>query len=240
MRKLAELGAYGVNFHDNDLVPIRRHAGRARPDRRASSRRRWTTTGIVVPMATTNLFTRSRSSRTAPSPRNDAAVRAYALQKTMRAMDLGAELGAKIYVFWGGREGTETDAAATRATRSSASARPSTSSCDYAMDQGYDMRFALEPKPNEPRGDIYLPTVGHALRFISTLDHPEMVGVNPEFAHETMAGLNFVHARRPGARGGQAVPHRPQRPEAGPLRPGLPLRRGEPQARLLPGQTAGG
>ena len=112
--------------------------------------------------------------------------------------------------------------------------------CEYASDQGYDMRFALEPKPNEPRGDLFLPTVGHALHLIATLDHPEMVGVNPEVAHETMAGLNFNHAVAPGAGGRQAVPRRPERAADRPLRPGLPLRPGGPQGRVLPGQAARG
>ena len=109
------------------------------------------------------------------------------------AIDLGAELGAEVYVFWGGREGSETPPPSERRTRSSATARRSTSSCGYVRDRGYDIRFAIEPKPNEPRGDIFLPTVGHALHFITTLDDPDMVGVNPEVAHETMAGLSFVH-----------------------------------------------
>jgi xylose isomerase len=112
----------------------------------------------------------------------------------MQAIDLGAELGAKTYVFWGGREGTETDAYRDPRDAMKHFRDAINFLCDYVNDQGYGMRFALEPKPNEPRGDIYLPTVGHALHFITTLEHPEMVGVNPEFAHETMAGLNFVHA----------------------------------------------
>ena len=130
---------------------------------------------------------------TARSRRTTRRVRAYAIQKTMRAMDLGAELGAKIFVFWGGREGAETDAAEARTRRSSGCARRSTSSCEYSLDQKYGYRFAFEAKPNEPRGDIYFAVTGNYLALIPTLEHPEIVGVNPEFAHETMAGLNFVH-----------------------------------------------
>jgi xylose isomerase len=192
VRRLAELGAYGVNFHDNDLIPF--GAGAAERDRLVRDfRQALDETGLVVPMATTNLFTHPIF-RDGAFTASDAAVRAFALQKTMQAIDLGAELGAKIYVFWGGREGTETDAYRDPRDAMKYFRDAINYLCAYAMDQGYGMRFALEPKPNEPRGDIYLPTVGHALHFISTLDHPEMVGVNPEFAHETMAGLNFVHA----------------------------------------------
>ncbi|HST03251.1 MAG TPA: xylose isomerase [Chloroflexia bacterium] len=188
---LAEVGAYGVNFHDNDLVPF--GASMADRDRIVREfRQALEETGLVVPMATTNLFNHPIF-RDGAFTSSDAAVRAFALQKTMRAIDLGAELGAGIYVFWGGREGTETDVYRDPRDAFKYFREAINFLCDYANDQGYGMRFALEPKPNEPRGDIYLPTVGHALHFISTLDHPEMVGVNPEFAHETMAGLNFVH-----------------------------------------------
>jgi xylose isomerase len=192
VRKLGELGAYGVNLHDNDLVPF--DATPAERDRIVRDfRKALDEAGIVVPMATTNLFSHPIF-RDGAFTASDAAVRAFALQKTMRAIDLGAELGARTYVFWGGREGSETDAYrdprdAIRGFRDAINYL-----CAYVKDQGYDMRFALEPKPNEPRGDIYFPTVGHMLHFITTLDHAEMVGVNPEFAHETMAGLNFVHA----------------------------------------------
>ena len=192
VQKLAELGAYGVNLHDNDLVPF--DATPAERDRIVREfRQALEDTGLVVPMATTNLFTHPIF-RDGAFTSSDAAVRAFALQKTMRAIDLGAELGAGIYVFWGGREGSETDAYRDPRDAIKYFRDAINYLCDYANDQGYGLRFALEPKPNEPRGDIYLPTVGHALHFISTLDHPEMVGVNPEFAHETMAGLNFVHA----------------------------------------------
>ncbi|MEM7537736.1 MAG: xylose isomerase [Chloroflexota bacterium] len=189
---LAEVGAYGVNFHDNDLVPIT-----ATPAERdqivADFKAALDETGLVVPMATTNLFTHPVF-RDGAFTSNDPKVRAYALQKTMNAMDLGAELGAKVYVFWGGREGTETDAGKDAVEASKWFRDAINFLCEYNMDQGYGMKFALEAKPNEPRSDIYLPTTGAMLGFIATLDHPDMVGVNPEVAHEHMAGLNFVHA----------------------------------------------
>ncbi|HKW19738.1 MAG TPA: xylose isomerase [Ktedonobacterales bacterium] len=189
---LVEVGAWGVNFHDNDLVPI--DATPAERDRIVRDfKQALNETGIVVPMATTNLFT-DPAFRDGAFTSNDAQVRAYALQKTMRAIDLGVELGAKTYVFWGGREGVETDAAKSPLDGLQRMRDALNFLSGYVRDQGYDLRFALEPKPNEPRGDIYLATVGSALAFIQTLDHPEMVGVNPEVAHETMAGLNFLHA----------------------------------------------
>jgi xylose isomerase len=149
-------------------------------------------TGLVVPMATTNLFS-DPAFRDGAFTANDASVRAYAVQKTMRAIDLGVECGAKVYVFWGGREGTETDATKNSAESMKRFREALNFLSHYVKSQGYDLKFALEPKPNEPRGDIFLATVGHALAFITTLDHPDMVGVNPEVAHETMAGLNFLH-----------------------------------------------
>jgi xylose isomerase len=189
---LADVGAYGVNFHDNDLVPI--HATAAERDQIVREfKAALAETGLVVPMATTNLFTHPVF-RDGAFTSSDAAVRAFALQKTMRAIDLGAEVGAQIYVFWGGREGTETDAYRDPRDALKHLREAIDFLSDYVQDQGYGIRFALEPKPNEPRGDIYLPTAGHALHFISTLAHPDMVGVNLEFAHENMAGLNFVHA----------------------------------------------
>lgn len=188
---LADVGAYGVNFHDNDLVPFGTSV--AERDRIVRDfKHALEETGLVVPMATTDLF-KHPVFRDGAFTSSDKSVRAFALQKTLRAIDLGAELGAKTYVFWGGREGTETDVYRDPREGLKYFRDALNYLCDYANDQGYGMRFALEPKPNEPRGDIYLPTVGHALFFITTLDHPEMVGVNPEFAHETMAGLNFVH-----------------------------------------------
>ncbi len=189
---LAEVGAYGVNFHDNDLVPI--DATPAERDRIvADFKKALRETGLVVPMATTNLFS-DPVFKDGAFTSNDPRVRAYALQKTMRAIDLGVELGAKIYVFWGGREGVETDAAKNPVEALKRMREALNFLCEYVIDQGYDLKFALEAKPNEPRGDIYLATTGHMLAFIETLDHPEMVGVNPEVAHEHMAGLNFMHA----------------------------------------------
>ena len=188
---LAEVGAWGVNFHDNDLVPI--DATPAERDKIvADFKAVLNETGIVVPMATTNLFS-DPAFRDGAFTSNDPKVRAYALQKTINAIDLGVELGAKIYVFWGGREGTETDAAKDPITAIKRSREAMNFLCEYVIDQGYDLKFALEAKPNEPRGDIYNATTGNMLAFIATLDHPEMVGVNPEVAHEHMAGLNFTH-----------------------------------------------
>ena len=189
---LAEVGAYGVNLHDNDLVPI--DATPAERDRIvAEFKRALSDTGMVVPMATTNLFS-DPAFKDGAFTANDPKVRAYALQKTMRAIDLGTELGAKVYVFWGGREGVESDATKNPLDAGKRFRDAINFLCEYALDNQYDLKFALEAKPNEPRGDIYLPTTGAMLGFIATLDHPEMVGVNPEMAHEQMAGLDFMHA----------------------------------------------
>ena len=188
---LAEVGAWGVNLHDNDLVPI--DATLTERDRIVRDfKAALSETGLVVPMATTNLFS-DPIFKDGAFTSNDPKVRAYALQKTMNAIDLGVELGAKIYVFWGGREGTETDAAKDPITSIKRSREAMNFLCEYVLDKKYDLKFALEAKPNEPRGDIYNPTTGHMLAFIETLDHPEIVGVNPEVAHEHMAGLNFTH-----------------------------------------------
>jgi xylose isomerase len=188
---LAEVGAYGVNFHDNDLVPL--DATAAERDRIVRDfRRALQETGLRVPMATTNLFF-DPVFRDGAFTSNDARVRAYALQKTMRAMDLGREFGAEIYVFWGGREGAEVDAARSPADALKRFREALNYLCEYSLDQGYGYKFALEAKPNEPRGDLYFPTTGHYLALIETLAHPEMVGVNPEVAHETMSGLPFHH-----------------------------------------------
>ena len=189
---LAEVGAYGVNFHDNDLVPITATAVE-RDQIVRDFKQALDETGLVVPMATTNLFT-DPAFKDGAFTANDPRVRAYALQKTMRAIDLGVELGAKIYVFWGGREGTETDSSKSPLDSAKYFRDALNFLCEYAVDNGYDLKFALEPKPNEPRSDLYLATVGAMLGFIGTLDHPDMVGVNPEVAHEHMSGLNFTHA----------------------------------------------
>ena len=188
---LAEVGAYGVNLHDNDLVPI--DAAPAERDKIvAEFKQALADTGLVVPMATTNLFS-DPTFKDGAFTANDPQVRAFALQKTLRAIDLGVELGAKTYVFWGGREGAETDAAKNPLDAGKRMREALNFLCDYVIDQGYNLKFALEAKPNEPRGDIYLATTGAMLGFIETLEHPEMVGVNPEVAHEHMAGLNFLH-----------------------------------------------
>ena len=191
VKVLGEIGAWGVNLHDNDLVPI--DATPAERDRIVREfQKACKENGIVVPMATVNLFFHPVF-RDGAFTANDPEVRAYALQKTLRAMDLGAELGAKIFVLWGGREGVETDACR-RADEAIKRLREGVNYlCEYNIAKGYGYRFALEAKPNEPRADIYMATTGHYLGFIPTLDHPEMVGVNPEVAHETMAGLNFMH-----------------------------------------------
>ena len=189
---LGDTGAYGVNFHDNDLIPI--DASPAERDRILKDfRKALAETGLVVPMATTNLFS-DPIFKDGAFTSNEARVRQYALQKSMHAIDLGVDLGAKIYVFWGGREGTETDSSKDPIEAIQRTRRAINFLCAYVLDQGYDLKFALEAKPNEPRGDLYHPTTGSMLAFIHSLDHPEMVGVNPELAHEHMSGLNFMHA----------------------------------------------
>lgn len=189
---LAEVGAWGVNLHDNDLVPI--NATQTERQRIIEEfKEALAETGIVVPMATTNLFS-DPTFKDGAYTSNDTKVRAYALQKTMNAIDLGIELGASMYVFWGGREGVDTDASKDSIQGLQRFREALNYLCEYVKDQNYDLKFALEAKPNEPRADIFLPTTGAMLGFIETLDSPEMVGVNPEVAHEHMAGLNFAHA----------------------------------------------
>jgi xylose isomerase len=191
VKRLSELGAYGVNFHDNDLVPID-----ATPAERERIVREFKAAlndyGMVVPMATTNLFS-DPVFKDGAFTSNDSRVRLYAIQKTMRAMDLGAEFGAKVYVFWGGREGAEVDGAKDACEAIKWFREAINFLCEYSISQGYGYKFAFEAKPNEPRGDIYFPSTGAYLGFIETLDHPEMAGVNPEVGHEQMAGLNFYH-----------------------------------------------
>src|SRR5579885_534989 len=191
VEKLSELGAWGVNFHDNDLIPFEATA-REREQIVAEFKRALDATGMVVPMVTTNLFTHPIF-RDGAYTSHDPRVRAFALQKVMRNMDLGAELGAKVYVFWGGREGTEVDASKTPEESLKRYRECMNYLCAYSRHNGYGYRFAIEPKPNEPRGDIFLATAGHVMAFITTLDHPEMVGVNPEIEHSRMAGLNTYH-----------------------------------------------
>ncbi|PKV99613.1 xylose isomerase [Amycolatopsis echigonensis] len=188
VHRLADLGAYGVTFHDDDLLATE-------PDRDAAIakfKRALADTGLRVPMATTNLFSHPVF-KDGGLTSNDRDIRRYALTKVRRNLDLAAELGAQTYVLWGGREGAESDAAKDVRAALARYKEGLDVLADYAVSQGYDLRFALEPKPNEPRGDILLPTIGHALGFISQLERPELFGLNPEVGHEQMAGLNFVH-----------------------------------------------
>jgi xylose isomerase len=189
--RLAERGAYGVTFHDDDLIPFGSD-DTARTDHIGRFRKALDETGLIVPMATTNLFTHPIF-KDGGFTSNDRQVRRFALRKVARNLDLAAELGAHTYVLWGGREGAEYESAKDVRAALDRYREALDTLAQYVIDQGYGLRFALEPKPNEPRGDILLPTVGHALAFISTLEHHEMVGLNPEVGHEQMAGLNFVH-----------------------------------------------
>jgi xylose isomerase len=191
LHKLAELGAYGLTFHDDDLIP---------PDSSSSDRQRiideFTSalqeTGMVVPMVTTNLFY-DPMFKDGGFTSNDRTVRRYAIRKVMRNLDLAAELGAQIYVFWGGREGSEVDFAKDVRSALDRYREGLDLLAEYSIERGYGLRFAIEPKPNEPRGDILLPTIGHALAFINELEHADMVGINPEVGHEQMASLNYTH-----------------------------------------------
>jgi xylose isomerase len=192
VHRLADLGAWGVTFHDDDAVPFGSD-DRDREHHLKRFRAALDSTGMVVPMVTTNLFTHPVFKEGAFTA-NDREVRRYALRKVMRNLDLAAEMGARTYVFWGGREGSEVDLAKDHRAALDRYREAVDTLAGYVTDRGYDLRFALEPKPNEPRGDIYLPTVGHALAFISTLDHADMVGLNPEVGHEQMSNLNMVHA----------------------------------------------
>jgi xylose isomerase len=192
VQRLSDLGAYGVTFHDDDLLPP---GSDGSPADRAKAldrfRRALEETGMVVPMATTNLF-RHPVFREGAFTANDPAVRRHAIRKTLANIDVAAEVGARVYVCWGGREGCESDTKDVRAALDRYKEAIDLL-CGYVRERGYDLRFALEPKPNEPRGDIFLPTIGHALAFIDRLEHPRLVGLNPEVGHETMAGLNFHH-----------------------------------------------
>ncbi len=192
VEQLAAIGAYGVNFHDDDLIP----PGSSAVERDAILERfraALDATGLRVPMATTNLFSHPVFKDGAFTA-NDPRVRRHALRKTLDAIDLGAQLGATVFVMWGGREGVECDAAKDVPAALDCYAEAVNACCAYITEQGYPLEIALEPKPNEPRGQLLLPTVGHALAFINELEFPEMVGLNPEFAHETMSGLSFHHA----------------------------------------------
>ncbi|GAA0318675.1 xylose isomerase [Streptomyces polychromogenes] len=191
VHRLAGLGAYGVTFHDDDLIPFA--AGDAAREQAVKRfRTALDTAGLKVPMATTNLFTHPVFKDGAFTA-NDRDVRRYALRKTIRNIDLAVELGASVYVAWGGREGAESGAAKDVRTALDRLKEAFDLLGEYVEEQGYDLRFAIEPKPNEPRGDILLPTVGHALAFIDALERPDRVGLNPEVGHEQMAGLNFAH-----------------------------------------------
>jgi xylose isomerase len=191
VHRLSDLGAWGVTLHDDDLIPFGSDDA-AREKHISRFRAALSDTGLVVPMMTTNLFTHPVF-RDGGFTSNDRSVRRFALRKVLRNIDLAAELGASTYVMWGGREGSESDGAKDVRAALDRYREAVDTLAQYVVDKGYGLRFALEPKPNEPRGDILLPTIGHALAFISTLEHHEMVGVNPEVGHEQMAGLNFVH-----------------------------------------------
>jgi xylose isomerase len=188
--RLAELGAYGLTFHDDDLFPFGSSAA-ARQHEIDRLTQALADTGLIVPMVTTNLFSQPVF-KDGGFTSNDRAVRRFALRKVLHNIDLAAELGAKTFVMWGGREGAEYDAAKDIRSALDRYREAVNLLGDYVTDKGYDIRFAIEPKPNEPRGDILLPTVGHAMAFITTLERPELVGVNPEVGHEQMAGLNFT------------------------------------------------
>jgi xylose isomerase len=192
VHRLAERGAYGITFHDDDLIPFG-SSDAEREKHIARFKDALAETGLVVPMMTTNTFTHPVFKDGAFTS-NSREVRRFAMRKILRNIDLAAELGAKTYVFWGGREGSEVDAGKDIRSALERYREGIDTLAQYTIDKGYGMRFAIEPKPNEPRGDILLPTVGHALAFISTLEHADMVGVNPEVGHEQMSNLNFVHA----------------------------------------------
>ncbi|MBB5787533.1 xylose isomerase [Jiangella mangrovi] len=191
VRKLSELGAYGITFHDNDVIPFGASASERdaalKPFRAALEE-----TGLQVPMVTTNLFSHPVF-RDGGFTNNDRDVRRFAIRKAADQIDLGAELGAKVFVAWGGREGAESGAAKDIRAALDRYKEAFDLLGQYILDRGYDLRVAIEPKPNEPRGDILLPTIGHAIAFINELEHPELVGLNPEVGHEEMASMNYAH-----------------------------------------------
>jgi len=191
VNELAARGAYGVTFHDDDLIPFGSDEG-ARRTHIDRFKKALADTGMKVPMATTNLFSHPVFKDGAFTS-NDKDIRRYAIRKVMKNIELAVELGAKTYVCWGGREGAESDGAKDGYVALDRFREAFNTLGEFVTDNGYDIKFAIEPKPNEPRGDIFLPTIGHALAFIYTLDRPELVGLNPEVGHEQMAGLNFVH-----------------------------------------------
>ena len=198
--ELADRGAYGVTFHDDDLIPFGAGVSE-RAAHIARFKKALESTGMKVPMATTNLFSH-QVFKDGAFTSNNRDIRRYAIRKVMTNIELAVELGAKTYVCWGGREGAETDIGKDPVVALERMREAFNLLGQFVIDKGYDIKFALEPKPNEPRGDIFLPTIGHALAFINSLDHPELVGLNPEVGHEQMAGLNFVHGI------GQALYHK--------------------------------
>jgi xylose isomerase len=191
IKGLAQRNCYGFEFHDNDILPF--GASAAQRDQILRDVKKaigdW---GIKATMATTNTFYHPVFKDGAFTS-TDPAVRLYTTQKVIRAIDVAAELGTQVFVFWGGREGVEVDASKDPVEATKWFREAINFLCNYVLSQGYDIKFSIEPKPNEPRGDLYLPTVGSVLAFIATLDHPEMVGINPETAHIKMAGLNPYH-----------------------------------------------
>jgi xylose isomerase len=191
VHELASRGAYGVTFHDDDLIPFGA-SDVERQNQISRFKKALAETGMKIPMATTNLFTHPMFKDGALTS-NDRDIRRYAIKKVMVNIELAVDLGAQIYVCWGGREGAESDGAKDAYVALERYREGFNILSQFVIDRGYSIKFAIEPKPNEPRGDIFLPTIGHALAFINSLDHPELVGVNPEVGHEQMAGLNFVH-----------------------------------------------
>ena len=234
VHKLAELGAAAVTFHDDDVVPDES----TRAETLDRFKKALVDTGMGVEMVTTNLFGHPVF-KDGGLTANDRAVRRYALAKVLRNLDLAAELGAGTYVLWGGREGAESGAAKDVAAALDRYREALNILCDYVREQGYDIRFALEPKPNEPRGDILLPTIGHALAFIYTLDDPDR-WAEPRGGSRGDGRTQLRTRHRPDHVARQALPHRPQRPARSAIRPGLALRRGKPARRLLDGRCARG
>ncbi|GMA35966.1 hypothetical protein GCM10025876_21700 [Demequina litorisediminis] len=233
---LADAGAWGITFHDNDVFDF--DATDAERQRAIDALKgACDDTGIVVEMVTTNLFSHPVF-KDGGFTSNDRSVRRFALRKVLRNIDLAAELGATTFVMWGGREGAEYDSAKDVGAALERYREAVNLLGDYVTDKGYDIKFAIEPKPNEPRGDILLPTVGHALAFINSLERPELVGLNPETGHEQMAGLNFTAGIAQALFHGKALPHRPQRPARHQVRPGPGVRPRRPAQRVLAGGPA--
>ena len=233
VHRLTDLGAYGVTFHDNDVIPVRRRRGLRASTHLAPFRKALEETGLVVPMVTTNLFSHPVF-RDGGFTNNDRDVRRFAIRKTARP-DRPGRRARRRRSSWPGAAARAPSPAPPRTSRPRSTATREAFDLlgAYVLDQGYDLRFAIEPKPNEPRGDILLPTIGHALAFINELEHPELVGLNPEVGHEEMAGAQLRPRPGPGAVARQALPHRPQRPDRPALRPGPALRRRQRPRRVL-------